>query len=349
MKKRIAYIDLLKVIAIFMVITLHNGTWHADYMGTGNWTNLLQFSVRLLCEPVPIFMLINGFLMFNSKFDSKKHLRRIVNTLLIILCWSVIMEVFFTATEGKPITIYGIVTSVLNTHIGNTHTGVLWFLQKLVVVYLVFPVLKHLYDTNFNLFKYLLLVLAISTYSISLLSTFSTFFDSQLYSSLLFFLNQYSVVFTTNIYIVYFMVGGYLRREMSTISHKRYIGLGIASAVIIAVLGIAISVYQGATCRVDLNYSQVFLLFSIMGLFLLCSHIPMNCSFVNKILASIGDNTMGIYLLHRMMILLANRWFPAGSQSLFLRIAMSFAILLVCWGITVLIRKIPKVSFLVKL
>jgi surface polysaccharide O-acyltransferase-like enzyme len=339
----------MKVLAIFMVITLHNGTWHTDFVGTGNWVNLLQFSIRLVCEPVPIFMLINGFLMFHSKFDSKKHLQRIVNTVLIILCWSVIFDIFFTAMEGKPITIYGIVTSVLNTYIGNTHTGVLWFLQKLVVVYLVFPVLKYLYDTKYTLFKYLLLVLAVSTYSISLLSAFSTFIDSQLYSSFLFFLNQYSVVFTTNIYIVYFMVGGYLRRDMNNISHKRYISLGILSIVIITVLGIAISVYQGATCRIDLNYSQIFLLLTIMGLFLLCSHIPMNCSFVNKILASIGDNTMGIYLLHRMMISLVSRWLPAGSQSLLLRIALSLGVLLVCWGITVLIRKIPKVSFLVKL
>ena len=29
-KKRFPYIDLIKGIAIFMVITLHNNTWHTD-------------------------------------------------------------------------------------------------------------------------------------------------------------------------------------------------------------------------------------------------------------------------------------------------------------------------------
>lgn len=349
MKKRIAYIDLLKLLAIFMVITLHSGTWKTDFIGTEKLINLLQFSARLNCEPVPLFLLVNGFLIFNTKFDYKKHLHRIIKTVLIILCWSFLLDVALTLLEGNAITFYGVISSVLNTNINNPHTGVLWFLQKLVVVYLVFPILKHLYDTKYELFKYLLAVLIISTYSINLLSVLSAFIENKVYASFLFFLNQYSVVFTTNIYMIYFMVGGFLRHDLEKLPAKRFIILGILSAVVITGIGIGISVYQGATCRIDLNYSQIFLLFTLVGLFFLCSRIPMNCSFANKILASLGDNTMGIYLLHRIILTLIGMWLPINSLSFLLRILVSFGVLLICWGITVLIRRIPKLSFLVKL
>lgn len=349
MKKRIAYIDLLKVIAIFMVITLHNGTWHTDFMKTGNWSNALQFSVRLFCEPVPIFMLINGFLMFGKKLDSKKHIRRIVNTVLLILCWSVIMDVFFTLAEGNTLSFTGVIKSVLNTYISNSHTGVLWFLQKLVTVYLVFPVLKHLFDTNIKLFNYLLLVLVASTYAVNLVSLFSPLISSDLYASFLFFLKQYSVVFTTNIYLIYFMLGGFLLHHVDRLNHKCCIGFGLLSAVMVTVLGITISVSQGATCGANLNYSQIFLFFTIIGLFLLCSHIPLNNSVINKCLACIGDNTMGIYLLHRMVIWSVHKWIPISTPSLLLRLGLSCIVLLISLGITIIIRKIPKVSFLIKL
>lgn len=332
-----------------MVITLHSGMWHTDFMASGTWQRMLQFCIRLVLEGVPVFMLVNGFLMFDKKFDGKKHLRRTLNVVLIILIWSVLMDLFFTLLEGKPLSIRSVARTVLNTSISDSHTGVLWFLQKLVVIYLVFPVLKHLYDTRFSLFTYLLAVLFVSTYTINFVSLLTNFTQSELLKSVLFFLNRYSVVFTDNIYIIYFMLGGFLYRNMDKLPHKLCMIAGAVCTLLSAVFGVAVSVHQGATFSVGYNYSQVFLFFTILGMFLLCSHLPLNNPRVNKVLASIGDNTMGIYLLHRMVIFGINRWVSVTTLPFLYRFAVSFGVLLISWGLTVLIRKIPKVSFLVKL
>lgn len=347
--KRIPYIDLIKVIAIFMVITLHNGTWYTDFITTGSLQNVIQYCARLFCEGVPVFMLINGFLMFDKKFDAKKHARRTLNVVLILIIWSIILDVSLTLIRNEPLSVLGILTSVLETNISNTHTGILWFLQKLVVVYIVFPVLKYLYDTQPKLFNYLLLVLIISTYSINLISLIAGIFENSILNSVYFFFNQYSLPFATNIYVIYFMLGGYIYKNADVMSKKKYFVLGIACVFIACAIGIFASFYKGTTYSNSFNYSQIFLMFTVIGMFFVCSRIPLNNSFVNKILASIGDNTMGIYLLHIIIISLIYKYNILPTDSLVSRLIMAFAVLLISWCIAVLIRKIPKISFIIKL
>ena len=136
---------------------------------------------------------------------------------------------------------------------------------------------------------------------------------------------------------------------MDHISKKRYYAIGLVSALIACVIGITISFYNGATYVNNFNYSQFFLMFTIVGLFFACSCIPLNNGFVNKLLASLGDNTMGIYLLHRLVITAIDKYVSVSTSPFVSRLAMSFVVLLISWGITVLIRKIPKVSFVVKI
>ncbi len=350
-KKRIAYIDLLKIIAIFMVITLHSGTWQTDFIKTGNWQNTFQYCVRMLFEGVPLFMMINGFLIFNRPFDARKHLKRTVSIVFIILIWSVIMDVYFTLIEGSPLTFKGVMGSVLNTNIANAHTGVLWFLQKLIVVYILFPILKYIYDSETKLFDYLLLVLIISTYSINLISLASGVWKNEWLDALKFFFDQYSIVIGTNIYVIYFMLGGYLCKNINRLPKIKYIILGLVTTVAAWLIGIGISVKNHATFSSNYNFNHIFLMFTMIALLFVCSYIPLGNRYVSKLLASIGDNTMGIYLIHRMVIVAIEH--IAGisflTMPLVVRLAFAVLVLIVSWLITLLIRMIPKISFIVKL
>lgn len=347
-KNRIAYIDFIKTITIFIIITLHNGTWRTDFIASGSVGNMVQYCVRLFCEGVPVFVLLNGFLLFSKAFDAKKHIKRTIKLLVITVLWSVIMEIYFTLMAGSPLTFARILTSVLETSIANNNTGVLWFLQKLFVVYLFFPVLKLLYDTNEKIFNYLLLVIIISTYSVSFINMISGLFNIGVLKSVQFFLNQYTLVIGTNIYIVYFMLGGYICKNMERLPKKKLVLAGGICAALACAIGIFASYYKGVTYSSNYNYSQIFLMFTIIGLFLVCSKIPFNNKFINKAIAIIGDNTMGIYLLHRMVILGLNQ-FKIHTDSLMVRLGLSLVVFIVSFGITYLIRKIPKISYLVKL
>lgn len=347
-KNRIAYIDFIKTITIFIIITLHNGTWCTDFIGSGSVESMVQYCVRLFCEGVPVFVLLNGFLLFDKAFDAKKHIKRTIKLLVITVVWSVIMEIYSTLMAGLPLTFVGVLTSVLETNISNSNTGVLWFLQKLFVVYLIFPVLKHLYDTNEKLFNYLLMVVIVSTYSVSFVDMIAGIFNIDVLKSLQFFINQYTLVIGANIYIVYFMLGGYICKNMERLPKKKLVIVGGICAALACAIGIFASYYKGVTYSSNYNYSQIFLMFTIVGLFLVCSKIPFNNKFVNKAIALIGDNTMGIYLLHPMVIVGLNR-FQIPTDSLVMRLGLTLVVFIVSFGITYLIRKTPKLSYLVKL
>ncbi len=346
-KSRVQYIDFIKTISIFIIITLHNGTWRTDFISSGSTASLVQYCIRLFCEGVPIFVFLNGFLIFDKPFNAKKHAKKTINLLVLTVLWSFIMEIYFTLMAGTPLTVIGVLTSVLETNISNSHTGVLWFLQELFIVYLIFPILKYLYDTHEKLFNYLLLVLIISTFSVSFISLIYDMFNIDILKSVLSFTKQYTLVIGTNIYVVYFMLGGYICKNKNKLPKKSLVLIGSICTVIACIIGIYISYRNGVTYRSNYNYSQVFLMFFIIAAFLLCSKIPFKNKFVNKVLMLVGDNTMGIYLLHQMVINLVSR-FQIPTNSLALRLGLSMAVMIISLGITYIIRRIPKLSYIVK-
>ncbi len=348
-KKRLIYLDFLKTLAIFAVITLHNSTWHTNFMDAGTVSSALQYGARLFCEGVPVFVLINGFLIFDRPYDGKKHWKRTLNILVILLLWSVILEVALTLISGEALTFSGVLTHLLETNINQKNTGVLWFLQKLLVLYLLFPVLKHLYDTHEKLFNYLLLALTVSTYGVALMSMVSGIFDVAVLKSLHFFLKQYALTVGPNTFVVYFMLGGYLKRNWDTLPKKKLVIAGGVCAVLSVAVGLGASFYTGATYPANFNYSQIFLLVTIVGIFLACSKIPFTNKYVNGVLTTVGDNTMGIYLLHQIVVRAMGAYPELPTDTLAWRLLWSLAVLAVSLGATCLIRKIPKVSYLVKL
>lgn len=63
-KERFHNLDLLKVIAMVMVVSLHAGTWHVNFLENPSPSVVLQYGARLLSEGVPIFVMVNGYLLF---------------------------------------------------------------------------------------------------------------------------------------------------------------------------------------------------------------------------------------------------------------------------------------------
>ena len=95
-KKRYANIDLLKAIAILMVIALHAGLFNTAFITSSgiSISSIIQFIFRMVAEGVPIFIFVNGFLLINKeKFDLKLHLKKTLKIFLVLICWSAILTI----------------------------------------------------------------------------------------------------------------------------------------------------------------------------------------------------------------------------------------------------------------
>lgn len=67
-RTRFFYLDILKIIAIFLVIFCH-------YQTVGN-TILDNMAMTICYIAVPVFFMVNGALLFNKSFDLKKHIKK---------------------------------------------------------------------------------------------------------------------------------------------------------------------------------------------------------------------------------------------------------------------------------
>ena len=82
--------------------------------------------------------------------------------------------------------------AVLNIQVGAQYTGVLWFLQNLLAIYLVYPLLWYLFNEKYDFYEYLFgvvtaFVLGLRTLGF-LRDILSTRFDTEMLSRCIDFL-----------------------------------------------------------------------------------------------------------------------------------------------------------------
>ena len=155
--QRIAYFDVLRILATFAVIVLHLSAQHwADtdvYSRAWQAFNLYDSAVRWA---VPVFVMISGALFLSGSQSIghilKKNVSRLVTAFIF---WSALYAVFMVNFEGCPTNL--ILQQFLN---GHYH---MWFLFMIVGLYLIVPFLRPIVRDE-KLLRYFLLLTLIFTF-----------------------------------------------------------------------------------------------------------------------------------------------------------------------------------------
>lgn len=142
MGKRIDYLDILKAVAIFLVVFCHfvllSPTVGANLFMSACWM------------AVPTFFMVNGALLFARPLNLKKHLKKTVSVYSVLVVWKLIYMLAvppLTAGSLEGISageifnylfLFGELPGIINGH--------LWFIEALLAVYVVFPLFRILFD-----------------------------------------------------------------------------------------------------------------------------------------------------------------------------------------------------------
>lgn len=355
--KRYAYIDLIKTLAIIMVITLHSGLLRTDFMTLKSVKSVIQFAIRLISEGVPLFVMVNGFLLLHKdNFELKKHLKKTLRIFILLILWSIIYTVIETILMKGQLSIGGVWKNVLTTDINSKYTGILWFLQNLIMLYLIYPILKYLYDNNKQLYNYLFIIIIISTVGINFMNIIidiiikiSNFEQLSLLTS---YITKFNILFNRQ-FLMFFMFGGYLYEKKDKFTENnikiKYIIIGLISWMLSFVYAYVMSRVNNKTYSNNFNYSSIFMIFIMTGIFAVTNfYIDKGCLY-NKIITSISKNSLGIYLIHKIIIDIMNVYLPILNTTFMLRMAKVALVLIISWCITLILNKIPKIKELVKL
>ena len=283
-RKRIAYIDILEVLAIFLVVYCHFSNTKGDSIPA----HLIQLCSFTLV--VPLFLMANGALLFHHSFDLKKHIKRTVQLLIAVTVWRILYYIItdlicpgsLDVLNGRQILDYIFGYNLSDPLIPADH---FWYLYALIVIYLCFPVLKKIYDMeDKTLYRYVLWI--------------------ALREALL-------PVGDPGSYLFYFMLGPLLHDRFYQSGKKNHIPL----ALLVIVASFALLCLEkhllggGMTEQWELwtaSYSRLGTLGFSLGLYVLAAEIRWPGR--SRLIPFLSMRTMNIYCIHMILSFLWVLW-----------------------------------------
>lgn len=143
-----AYLDLLRCGALYLVVLLHcvSGTLaDASLVGTPVWwiCDVLNSAARM---GVPLFFMLSGALLLSDRRTLDPlpfYRRRLLRILPPFLCWDLIYFLEGVWLQGLDLSPARFFTELLTLRGSKYH---LWFVYKIVSIYLLLPFLKYIVD-----------------------------------------------------------------------------------------------------------------------------------------------------------------------------------------------------------
>jgi len=299
MKKRIVGYDAAKMIAMFFVVMLHY-SFYTRYYSNG----LAGTVITVMCTVcVPLFFAVNGALLLPRPLDVSKHYRKTLNIIIIVTVWKLIASLFFVLVDGShPVICKNLLIFLLGGNFGEYSSGYFWFMNALISVYLIFPVVKMVFDAKsqaaINVLLVVLFGFTVGKDTLNLLLQMLGAIMHHDFVSILSPIGDYFVFGKYGYVLLYFLVGGLIgeylakRQEgrrwvcdlLALISSRGKIAAGIVICYAVTFL---IQRYQhvvsGTSLTVDNGY---WLLPTFIAVLLIC--IGKGCFFKSfrKILLS---------------------------------------------------------------
>lgn len=354
---RIAYLDILRILACILVVTVHVSAMEidtlplhsADYFFT-NAYNCIGFL------GVALFVMISGALLLGDTRDSdsvteiKKPVFGAVHFFALYYIWKACYQVIDLLNKQMPLTVSAIKNDVILALIKQRGYYHLWFLPMIALVYLAVPVIKRAMAER-RVCEYFLFIFFI----VSLL--FPTLFHYEFKFKYLFvdFFDANDFSFFSG-YLGYFILGHYLNwfcnGESSRKRYAVYI-FGIAGFGLAVFLGFRYSLAKG-TVEYVMNTPFTPMMFILASaVFTACKQLDKRFSFQSKtgrMLHALSRLTLGIYLLHPAVLLLAERigFVPSICTPLLSIPVIVVCVTVVCGAVSFLALEIPVLQKLIR-
>lgn len=336
MKKREGYLDVLRCLAICLVLLNHCvSKYITNEAYYGSRTFLLLLGANALSNmSVPLFLMISGYLMLQS--DRTRDMggfykKRLPRLLIPLAAWNVIYFFYLRLLRGEALTAGAFFEGLINT--GNAYH--LWYLYLLAGIYLLAPFLKRIADscTDRQLWGLLGVMLLCPTLRPFLNHTFDIY------------IHLFDPLF--NGYVGYFLLG-YLLGRARPGRMAPLIGLLLAAA------GIALAVTENYAASSEKGVNLVYTYGASItryltgaGVFLLARSCLGRESRLTRAAGRLCPLVFGIYVIHVAVLeLFWEKWMIDASpvvSAAYLWIVTLILSALLAW----LLGKLPGVKKLV--
>ncbi len=349
---RLTHIDLIETVATFFVVSYHATEYSFDFLNSGSVVDyLLYFFRTILSTCVPLFFFANGYLLLNKSFDLKKHIKKILHLLVLVLVWSFLLMMLYLLIAGESLSLNTVIVPILNMDV-RWGMNLFWYIGALICIYILFPLLKLAFDKDKKLFYFFTIICAFLTFGykfineiVLLLSPFTNMFENGIELPVVTMFNPFRGSY--GYAFVYFCIGGIIgenkEKVLSISKKKRNIisAFGVlVSCACLFVIGVLHSRYiKNEVWDIVWNgYDSIFTLFNVIFIYALC----LNFNKENRFIRCVSMNTLGIYIIHGLLLRLTAGIFEIDMLcNLPFNLIFSLAILCICLLISMCMKKIP--------
>ncbi len=368
-KTRVVGYDIAKVLAMFLVVLLH----YSFYVGSIPDSRITRAAMTITVVCVPTFITVNGAILLNKPLNVKKHARKLLRVAMLLFIWRGIHIVAYRILGSPSIGVAQVVSILLgNTGVDGYLTGHFWFLEALIALYAILPIIKLAFDNEDKRPLAIAIgALALLTFGLDgIRSVAEAFFGSPgtKLSATLQPISNLNIFGPYGYLIVYFVVGGFLGSKRATDAVRKHSPTAFA-LVALAIVSVGITValheaqYSGKLVgpfSTKNGYWLPMTLLETIALVLLCLAMGnvINSSKIKRFATFMGSNTLGVYLLHMFVLTAAARthvvdYFIPQSLSPATRLIISalfvLSIQVLLSIVSDLLRKTPAVKWLFSL
>lgn len=316
---RIYYLDILRILAIFLVVVVHTSVL-PSHLAMQSFPSFLLFAFAKTC--VPLFLMVSGALLLGKQesyrmFFTKRGAR-------ILIPW-ILWCLFFFWLEGGEQGISGVLLTRF------------WFLPLIAGLYLLTPFFRL--ALRYAKQRDIVYILLLWFFFISCIP--------YVRESAAFPLRDSGLVWQTIMYSGYYLLGYALSRAQIW-SSKRFVGYVL---VICGVFGSVITsgVFGGELLRYY-EYISPFTILSSAGIFIFVSSFMAYDSKYHKWIRLLSDASFGVIFTHELVRYILRQYVPSFWQTqvqtaeyTLLRALVVFVLAL---AIVLVIRKSPVKSLL---
>ncbi len=274
MKQRNSSMEILRIVAMFLIIFSHYGAHGTGLTNDGSINGMIIAWTKTGTIGVDIFVLLSGYYLINSNLKIKK----IFTLLFQVLFYSLGLLAFCSIFSIYDFSIKEIIFSVFPTTF-----SLYWFFTAYIVMYALSPFINKLLNSVSRGTH--LKIIAVTAGLWIVLPTFTTeyFYGNEL-----------------TLFVTLYTIGAYLRKypeNLLTKKHNDIIIVIISSLFLAATVVISAKVLpfiEGISAYFYQRHSLFVVLLSV-GLISFFSKIK---PFYSKALNTIASTTFGIYLIH---------------------------------------------------
>lgn len=354
-RKRIIYLDYLRVLAIFAVLLNHISTFCNG--GTAFNSSIAMFYNSLGRIGVPLFLMLTGILLLNNKLPIKDFIkRRYPRVIIPFLFWIGLFILFYifvlNPSWGSQKAIKFAVDCFFTAR---------WYVWMILGVYLIIPIFAaFIKGTKLEGVKYFLIIWFIT----SILFTISKIFDFSLY---------YLDLAIYSGPIGFLMLGYYLHNKEFNISPKKVVIISLLVFILFTLIKTFIAIdylsisysfrYYIFTEKSHLE-NDIISIIQVAAFFLIVKYLPMVksgiCEKITKfcngkrmllLTISMSQASYGIYLCHYFITLSIRKILQTYNMSytdmpaiiIFIPV-FTICVLFAAYGIIMILNKVPVIN-----